>query len=102
MTLMGRRISVTSWREEGLSRRASPRERMSMERLVTRLVLALLALVVLANAAFVAAVQITQDPVPRSLDGHRILAASRPAVVSLQAKYGEADSVPYPNETDPL
>jgi len=67
-----------------------------MERLITRLVLALLALVVLANAALFAAVKITQDPAPRALDGERIFAASRPAVVLIQANYAVTVSFPEP------
>jgi len=69
---------------------------MSMERLITRLVVALLALVVLANAALFAAIKITQDPAPRSLDGQRIFTASRPAVVLIQANYAVTASFPEP------
>ena len=67
-----------------------------MERLITRLVVALLALVVLANAALFAAIKITQDPAPRSLDGQRIFTASRPAVVLIQANYAVTASFPEP------
>ncbi len=67
-----------------------------MERLITRLVVALLALVVLANAALFAAFKITQDPAPRSLDGQRIFTASRPAVVLIQANYAVTASFPEP------
>jgi S1-C subfamily serine protease len=70
-----------------------------MERLITRLVLALLALVVLANAGLFAAVKITQDPAPRTLDGERIFAASRPAVMLIQANY--AVTVSFPESTLP-
>jgi S1-C subfamily serine protease len=70
-----------------------------MERLITRLVVALLALVVLANAALFAAVKITQDPAPRTLDGERIFAASRPAVMLIQANY--AVTVSFPESTLP-
>ena len=67
-----------------------------MERLIKRLVLGLLVLVLLANAALFAAIKITQDPAPRPLDGPRIFAASRPAVMLIQANYQVTVSTPEP------
>lgn len=67
-----------------------------MGRPLKRLVFALLALVVLANAALFAAIKITQDPAPRPLDGQRIFAASRPAVTLIQADYKVSVSLPEP------
>jgi len=67
-----------------------------MERLIKWSMLALLAVVVLANAALFAAIKITQDPAPRPLNGQRIFAASRPAVMLIQANYAVAVSIPEP------
>jgi S1-C subfamily serine protease len=67
-----------------------------MGRLIKWFVLALLAVVVLANAALFAAIKITQDPAPRPLDGQRIFAASRPAVMLIQANYKVTVSLPEP------
>lgn len=67
-----------------------------MGRVIARLALGLLALVVLANAALFAAIKITQDPAPRPLDGQRIFAASRPAVILIQTNYKVTVSLPEP------
>jgi S1-C subfamily serine protease len=65
-----------------------------MGRLIKWVVLGLLALVVLANAALFVAIKITQDPAPRPLDAQRIFAASRPAVMLIQANYKVTISLP--------
>lgn len=81
--------------EAGLSRTGvSQGGASAIERLIRRLVLGLLVLVVLANAALFAAIKITQDPAPRALDGQRIFAASRPAVVLIQTEYAISASLP--------
>jgi serine protease Do len=67
-----------------------------MRRLIKWVVLTLLALVVLANAALFAGIKLTQDPAARPLDGPRIFAASRPAVVLIQANYTVGVSLPEP------
>jgi serine protease Do len=67
-----------------------------MGRLVTRLVLGLLVLAALANAALFAAIKFTQDPAPRPLNGQRIFDASRPAVMLIQANYAVKVSLPEP------
>jgi S1-C subfamily serine protease len=65
-----------------------------MERLIKVLVLTVLVLVALANAALFAAIKFTQDPAPRPLDGQRIFEASRPAVMLIQANYAVKVSLP--------
>lgn len=65
-----------------------------MERLIKWLVLTLLVLVAVANAALFAAIKITQDPAPRPLAGQRIFTASRPAVILIQANYAVSVSIP--------
>ena len=65
-----------------------------MARWITRIVLALLVLAVVANAGLLGAVWLTQDPAPRPLTGQRIFEASRPAVMLIQANYDVTVSVP--------
>ncbi len=63
-------------------------------RLVTLLALVLLALVVLGDAAYGAALLLSREPAPRPLTGDRIFHASRPAVVLVQGEYSVKASVP--------
>jgi S1-C subfamily serine protease len=65
-----------------------------MERLVRRLVLGLLILAAVANVALFGGIWLTRDPSPRPLDGSRIFAASRPAVMLVQANYQVTVSLP--------
>lgn len=67
-----------------------------MGRLFKWLVLGLFGLTLLANGALLAAIKITQDPAPRPLDGTRIFAASRPAVILIQSDYKVTVSLPEP------
>lgn len=65
-----------------------------MEPLIRRLVIGMLALVLLANAALLAGIVITREPAPRPLNGERILTASRPAIVLVQSNYDVTTSLP--------
>lgn len=70
---------------------SSGRSRMILARWIG---LALLGLVVLADAGYAAAVVATREPAPRPLTGDRIFHASRPAVVLVQGEYHVTASVP--------
>jgi S1-C subfamily serine protease len=63
-------------------------------RLASILVIALLSLVVLGDAAYGAALLLTREPAPRPLTGDRIFHASRPAVMLVQAEYTVQASIP--------
>jgi S1-C subfamily serine protease len=67
---------------------------------VRRLVTVLLALVVVANAAFLAGILVTREGPPRPLTADRIAAASRPAIVLIQANYKISTSIPVPAISD--
>jgi S1-C subfamily serine protease len=73
------------------SERAPGRRWMAPARAVA---VGLLAVMVLADAAFAAAIVLTREPAPRPLTGNRILRASSPAVVLVQAEYTVSTSVP--------
>jgi serine protease Do len=65
-----------------------------MTRLLRYLVVGLLLVAVVGNAAFVAAILLTRDPAPKPLTSQRIEVASRPAIVLVQANYVVTASVP--------
>ncbi len=58
-----------------------------MRRTARGVVIGLITLVLLANAALLGGIIITREPAPKSLDAQRIMTASRPAVVLIQANY---------------
>jgi serine protease Do len=66
-------------------------------KLVVVAVAALLGVVVLADAAYGAALVLTREPAARPLTGQRILHASRPAVVLVQGVYTVKASLPHPD-----
>lgn len=63
-------------------------------RLASLIVLVLVALTVVGNVAYGAALLLTREPAPRPLTGDRIFHASRPAVVLVQAEYSVQASLP--------
>jgi S1-C subfamily serine protease len=64
--------------------------------MIRRLVIGMLAVVLLANAALLAGIVITGEPASRPLDGDRILTASRPAILLVQSNYTVSASMPQP------
>ena len=54
----------------------------------------LIALVLLANAALLGGIIYTREPAAKPLDAQRIMTASRPAVVLIQANYAVTGSLP--------
>jgi S1-C subfamily serine protease len=65
-----------------------------MARLIRPAMMVMLAAVLLANAALLAGIVITREPAPRPLNGERILAASRPAIVLIQGNFDVTASLP--------
>jgi S1-C subfamily serine protease len=58
------------------------------------IVVALLSLLVIADAALISEVWLTREPAPPPLDGKRVFAAARPAIVLVQSNYKITTSVP--------
>ncbi len=64
-----------------------------MKRVLRMGVIVLLALALLGNAALGVGAVVTREPAPKPLTGDRIVAASRPAIVLIQANYSLSASL---------
>ena len=64
-----------------------------MRRIARGVVIGLITLVLLANAALLGGIIYTREPAPKPLDAQRIMTASQPAVVLIQANYQVTGSV---------
>jgi S1-C subfamily serine protease len=67
-----------------------------VQRLIHGLVIGILGVAVIANAALAAGIVITSEPAARPLNGERILTASRPAIVLVQSNYKVSASMAKP------